>query len=399
MCCTALANDFATGEIRLHGLLGSCHRKWNIWYTRGESQGANAMEDEGRLLQVGVLGAGPIAQAAHFDACRKARNIELYAICDAAEDLLARMAAIHEPRVTYADFDTMLADPALDAVLVATADQFHVPLATKALAAGKHVFVEKPLGVAVEECEALRDAVERAGLVLQVGNNRRFDPGFVFARDFVAERIGALMSLQAWYYDSTDRYTMTDNLQPLMLRSSRARRPTGDPKADKRRYFMLTHGSHLVDTARYLGGPLVSVRARHVERFDAYCWSVAVEFASGALGNIELVVPVRGDFEEGFRILGERGSINGRAFLPWYHKASQVECFSIDDGQYHRPLGADAYTYKLQLEGWADTILHGVPQRGAGVEDGVAALRALVAIARSVETGEAVRLADVVDGV
>ena len=53
-----------------------------------------------RLLRVGVLGAGQIAQAAHLEACRKARNAELYALCDAAEDLLDAVAATHRPRLT-----------------------------------------------------------------------------------------------------------------------------------------------------------------------------------------------------------------------------------------------------------------------------------------------------------
>ena len=48
-------------------------------------------------LNIGVLGAGPIAQFAHLEACRKAANAELYALCDAAEDLLARVAAVHRP--------------------------------------------------------------------------------------------------------------------------------------------------------------------------------------------------------------------------------------------------------------------------------------------------------------
>src|SRR5437588_200345 len=86
------------------------------------------MKKESRLLRLGVLGCGPIAQFAHFDACRKARNVELYAICDLAEDLLEKMAAVHEPRVTYRGYEQMLADPQVEAVLVATADQFHVPI-------------------------------------------------------------------------------------------------------------------------------------------------------------------------------------------------------------------------------------------------------------------------------
>ncbi|HWQ14201.1 MAG TPA: Gfo/Idh/MocA family oxidoreductase [Roseiflexaceae bacterium] len=354
---------------------------------------------EARLLRIGVLGAGPIAQAAHLDATRKARNAELYAICDTAGDLLERVAAIHPPTRTYTDYDTMLADPQVEAVIVAVADQFHVPLARRALAAGRHVLVEKPLGVAVEECEELRADVRRAGLVLQVGNNRRFDPGIAFARRFVREELGQLQALKAWYYDSAYRYTMTDNLQPAPLSSARTLRPAGDPKADRRRYLLLTHGSHLVDTARFLGGEIVRVQARYVERGDSHCWFVAVDFADGTLGHLDMIIPVRGDFEEGFQVFGEGGSVQGRAHLPWYHKASHVECFSARERRYQRVLGEDAYTYKLQIESFADTILRGAPQHGATVDDGAAAVRALVAIARSAERGAPVALADVAGGV
>ena len=357
------------------------------------------MKKEGRLLRVGVLGCGPIAQFAHFDACRKARNAELYAVCDVADDLLERMAAVHQPRVTCRDFDRLLADAQVEAVILATADQYHVPLALKALAAGKHVLVEKPLGVTVEECEELRRRAAASGLVVQVGNNRRFDPGIAFAQRFLRDEVGQRMGLKAWYYDSAYRYTMTDNLQPVPVRSGRARRPEGDLKADKRRYFLLTHGSHLVDSARYLGGEIAAVRARLLERFGAYCWFVSVDFADGSLGHLDLTVAVRGDFEEGFQVHGEHGSVTGKVFLPWYHKASHVECFSVKDRQFHRPLGEDAFTYKLQIEGFAETILHGAPMQGAGIDDGVAAVRAMVAIARSAQTGEAVRLADATGGV
>ncbi len=357
------------------------------------------MTAEPRRLRIGVLGCGPIAQAAHFDACRKARNAELYAICDVAEDLLALMAARHAPRVTYSSYEALLEDPRVEAVLIAVADQYHVPLALRAIDAGKHLFVEKPLGVTVEECDALRARLAGTALVLQVGTNRRFDPGLAFARRFIAEEAGELISLRAWYHDSVFRYTMTDNLQPSIAASARARRPEHNPKADRRRYFMLAHGSHLVDTARYLGGPLEGVRARLLERADSYCWSVEAHFASGCLGHLDMLVPARGDFEEGFQVYGAGGSVSGRLYLPWYHRAGVVECFSARDGQYRRPLGEDAYTYKLQIEAFAATILDGAPQRGAGIDDGVAAMRAMAAIARSAESGAYVALDGVTGGV
>jgi len=353
------------------------------------------MNKEPRLLRVGVLGCGPIAQFAHFDACRKARNAELYAICDLAQDLLARMAAIHEPHVAYRSFDEMLADPQVEAVIVATADQYHVPMCQKAIAAGKHVLVEKPLGVGVEECRDLQARAQGSGLVLQVGNNRRFDPGIAFAKKFVEDELGQRMGFKYWYYDSTYRYTMTDNLQPIPVQSAQARRPEGNPKQDKRRYFMLTHGSHLADSARFLGGEIAAVRARLIERFGAFCWFVDVDFADGSLGHLDLTIAVRGDFEEGFQIYGEHGSVTGKVFLPWFHKSSVVECFSVRDRQFHRPLGEDAYSYKRQIEGFAEAILNGAPRQGAGIEDGVAAMRAMVAIARSVEIGAWVRLSEV----
>ena len=351
-----------------------------------------------RALRVGVLGCGQIAQAAHFEAVRKSRNAELFAICDLATDLVEKMEAIHAPRKAFTDYAAMLADPELDAVIVAIADQFHVSMARQALAAGKHVLVEKPLGVTVEECVSLRQDAEASGLVVQVGTMKRFDPGIAFARKFIDEEIGELLTLKAWYCDSTHRYAMTDAVQPLIETSAASKRPAGNPKDDRRRYYLLGHGSHLIDTARFLGGEIVAIRARMVEKFDAYCWLCEVEFANGALGQLDLTIAVRMDWHEGFQIYGQYGSVIGKTYNPWYFKASDVECFSERDGQYHRVLGADAHFYRLQIEGFADTILDGAPQVGASAADGEAAIRGLVALARSVESGDWVKLADVTGG-
>ena len=115
--------------------------------------------------------------------------------------------------------------------------------------------------------------------------------------------------------------------------------------------------------------------------------------------NRDLSIPIRGDFEEGYQIYGENGSVQGKVYLPWFHKASEIECFSTKDGLYRRPLGEDAFTYKRQIEGWADTILNSAPQHGATLDDGIAAMRALVAISRSVSEGRQIKLAEVTGAV
>ena len=348
-----------------------------------------------RLLRVGVLGCGPIAQAAHFESCTKARNAELHAICDVADDLRARMAATHAPTRSYGDYDQMLADPDLEAVIIATSDAFHVPAALTALRAGKHVLCEKPLAVSVEAAEQLRAVVAATGLTLQVGHMKRYDAGLQAAKAFIDGGMGQMVALKAWYCDSTRRYAMTDAVQPLMVTSKNARKPNDDPKADLERYFMLAHGSHLVDTARFFAGDIVAVDARLSNRAGIRCWFVDVEFANGVLGHLDLTVAVRMDWHEGFQIYGAQGSILGKTYNPWYYKSSDVDIFHESDGSTRRVLGEDGHFYRRQLEGFADTILTAAPQYGADVEDGIASVRAMIAIAQSARLRQPVRLADV----
>ena len=122
--------------------------------------------------------------------------------------------------------------------------------------------------------------------------------------------MGETLALKAWYCDSTHRYTMTDAVQPLPITQRRRQEAGDNPKADLRRYFMLAHGSHLVDTARLLAGDIVEVSARLTEKFGAYCWFVEIAFANGAVGHLDLTVAVRMDWHEGLQLYGENGSVS-----------------------------------------------------------------------------------------
>jgi predicted dehydrogenase len=100
------------------------------------------------------------------------------------------------------------------------------------------------------------------------------------------------------------------------------------------------------------------------------------------------------DWHEGFTLYGEHGSVLGTTPNPWYFKSSHVECFSEEDGQYHRVLGADAHFYRLQVEGFADSILKDKPQVGTTIGEGIESVQGMIAISESVRRGKRIYLKD-----
>lgn len=345
-------------------------------------------------LRIGVLGCGPIAQFAHFEACQKASNVVLYAICDAAPDLLNRMQSLWQAQFAFNDYEQMLADPALEAVIIATADHFHVPLALRAVKAGKHVLVEKPLSYSIAECQQLIEAAAKHNVVVQVAHMKRFDAGIEYAQSFVQDRLGELIALKAWYGDNTQRYTETNNLQPLPFVSPQARKPPFDPKANLEHYYMMAHGSHLIDTAIFLAGPIGSIEAKLRRVQDAWCWFVAVEFQNGTLGHLDLTIKIRGRWHEGFQVYGEHGTVSAQTFNPWYYKSSEVECYLEAEQQSYKPLAADGFSYRRQLEHFASVIKGQAPQKGTSLEEGLAITKAMIAIERSAKQQKRIYLED-----
>jgi predicted dehydrogenase len=98
---------------------------------------------------------------------------------------------------TYNDFRDLLARDDIDAVLIATPDHWHVPIAISAVKAGKDIYVEKPLGVTIAEGQALRDVVRRYGVVFMHGTEQRSFNQFRFACELVLnKRIGELQTIK-----------------------------------------------------------------------------------------------------------------------------------------------------------------------------------------------------------
>lgn len=162
-------------------------------------------------VRLGVIGSGRIAHVM-CTAYAEVGGAEIVATMDvvqaAAETLRERFGG----RRAYTDVDDLLADPEVDAVLVCAPTQLHAAIVIKAAAAGKHIFCQKPMALSVADCDAMNAAVERAGVILQIGFMLRFTPPFDEAKRRIDEgEIGDLIGITGslfgwvpsadWFYD------------------------------------------------------------------------------------------------------------------------------------------------------------------------------------------------------
>lgn len=131
------------------------------------------------MKNVAVLGAGRIGRI-HATNLAALAGVRLKFVCDAvpaaAADLAQALGA------TVASVEDVLADPAVDAVAICSPTSTHSDLITRAAAAGKHIFCEKPVDLSVARAQAVAQAVERSGVGCMLGFQRRFDPTFNEAR-------------------------------------------------------------------------------------------------------------------------------------------------------------------------------------------------------------------------
>ncbi len=115
----------------------------------------------------------------------ESKDFELAAICDPDSDRLGQVGRRYPLAQAIADYDALLADDTLDAIVLATPADTHFRLALAALEAGKHVLVEKPLARSVEECEALIAAASRASRVLMPGHVFLYNAAVRKVKDYI----------------------------------------------------------------------------------------------------------------------------------------------------------------------------------------------------------------------
>ena len=139
-------------------------------------------------IRVGLLGAGNLARWEHLPVVRKLSGVDLRAICSANGVRGMSYAKRFGAEYCYTDYEAMLADPDIDVVMILTRHEHHAAQALAALRAGKHVFLEKPMAITEQECQALSVESERSGKLLTVGFNRRFAPFYLEQKRLVSRR-------------------------------------------------------------------------------------------------------------------------------------------------------------------------------------------------------------------
>ncbi|MEG9295877.1 Gfo/Idh/MocA family oxidoreductase [Mangrovibacillus sp. Mu-81] len=136
------------------------------------------------MLKVAVIGTGSISEF-HIKPYLANEEAELIALCDMNEGRLAEKGELYGVTQLYSDYKELLKNDAIDAVSICTWNNSHAEIAIAALEAGKHVLVEKPLCMTLEEALAVEAAVEESGKVLQVGFVRRHGDNAKLLKNFV----------------------------------------------------------------------------------------------------------------------------------------------------------------------------------------------------------------------
>jgi predicted dehydrogenase len=130
--------------------------------------------------------------------CVAIADVDASVLAERSKDVAARGGKV--PR-TYGDYRRLLESPDIDAVVIATPDHWHCLAMVDALAAGKHVYVEKPIANTIEECQVMQAAVKRYGKVVQVGQWQRSGPHYESAVAYVRSgKLGKIRLAKTWSY-------------------------------------------------------------------------------------------------------------------------------------------------------------------------------------------------------
>ena len=142
---------------------------------------------ENGILRFGVIGTGRIGKIHAENLVNRVPCVEVAALADIDQKSAQETAGRLHIATVYTDYHDILSDPSIDAVAICSSTDTHAQIVNEAARAGKHIFCEKPVDHDLDKIDAALEAVKQAGVKLQIGFNRRFDPNFANVREMVAQ--------------------------------------------------------------------------------------------------------------------------------------------------------------------------------------------------------------------
>lgn len=326
-----------------------------------------------RVLQIGVIGAGGIARRKTMPAIGQARNCRVAAVMDpvGAEAIAAEFGV-----PGYTREADLLADPAVEAVYIASPVAHHLAQIELAAQAGKHVLCEKPLTLTSADARCALDTCRRQGVMLQEGYMMKFHGAHRKIRELVeAGRLGRIVSMRAqlscWY--------------PPIAGAWRQDPATGGGGS------LIDMGTHLLDLLEFFAGPVRSVAAAVSNLVQDYrsedAATLLLEFASGAHGTIDTFFCIPDEASRTrLEVYGSQGAILAEGTIGQGSGGRMEGIFGLGAGGYDaaqnkdqaptfQPVAFESINpYTAQCETFADCVLQG---RQPEVNTGEAAVHLL----------------------
>ncbi len=251
-------------------------------------------------MRIGLIGAGRMGKVFAHTLAFSVAGVQLAAVADPDEAAARDAAARYHIPAWFSDYRRMLAEVELDAAVVVTPTGTHAQVIQAVAAAGRHIFTEKPLADSLAGCDAAIAAAEAAGVKLQVGFMRRFDPAYLMARQKI--EAGAIGT-------------------PVMFKG--VGRDPGRPSLEFARRensggLILDMGIHDFDLARWLmgaevdrvyaeGSCLVFPELQEVGDIDNAV--INLHYSNGAVGNIDVSRNALYGYDIRTEVLGSEGAL------------------------------------------------------------------------------------------
>ena len=256
-------------------------------------------------IRFGVIGAGRIGKLHAQNLTTRISGVEVAAIADVDLKVAQTLAENLRVPVAVQDYHTVLLDPSIDAVVICSSTDTHAKIICEAAQARKHIFCEKPIALDLENIDAALEAVQKAGVKLQIGFNRRFDPNFRKVHSLVVEgKIGIPHIL---------RITSRDPAPP----------PISYIKVSGGMFLDMT--IHDFDIARYLIGSEVEevctaagvmVDPLIGEAGDVDTAIITLRFTNGAIGTIDNSRKAVYGYDQRVEVFGSTGMIQANNNIP-----------------------------------------------------------------------------------